>query len=41
MIHMKERQGKPHVCIIGVSKEENTLLSKIEENFLENISLNL
>lgn len=39
MIHIKERQGKPHICITDVSKDANTLMNKIEENFPEIIRL--
>lgn len=38
-IHIKERQGKPHIWITDVSKDANTLMNKIEENFPEIIRL--
>lgn len=39
MIHIKERQGKPHICVTDDAEEENILMNKIEENFSEVIRL--
>lgn len=39
MIRVKDRQGKPHIYIIHISKEENTSINKIKENFPEIIRL--
>lgn len=41
MICVKDRQGKPHICIIDVSKEENISINQIEESFPETIRFKL